>query len=370
MGPYGSDVVSRTAKSLIASGGAGPGATRLLLGMFLAVIASVYNQSASAAGGSGDERPDTSRSLERAADKVVTYASNSKTLPPGQEPESKCKSESAGRDASQQSASRNEVHGDSPESSLKQFALWKQAEITLTIDGSFPKAPHAIAAVQAALHTWATTASELPRVNLRLADDHVIEGADEVSRAEHRLYFAPSGDERTKGALAVTVTAVDVEHARILDGDIIIDGSYQYPDLELAGRADGVLPAYDLQSVLTHELGHWFGLPEDYCNPDATMYAYTYPGETLKRDLAQPDIVTAQVAYWQLDNPSGEVGCHVAKPAADSRFGLLSYGAALALCMRGRRPNNAKPRNGRGNELVGSRRMDRAVRSMKRSQIK
>jgi hypothetical protein len=260
---------------------------------------------------------------------------HSKLVPPGQQPDVACESGSV------RAATHNSGLADSsPSLSLDGLSSWRDADLTLTVDGSFPKLPSAIAALEAALDTWTSSVSELPIVHIRLAEDRFVETSDERSRAEHRVYFAAEGDPRTDGTLAITQTTVDTEKKQVLDGDIIIDGRYSYPDLSVT--ADDSPVWYDLQSVLTHELGHWFGLPEEYCNPDATMYAYTRPRETIKRDLTESDIVKAQVAYWQADNPSGQVGCSMKPGSSISSGGLATCIAAVAL-MRCIRRGRARP---------------------------
>ena len=55
------------------------------------------------------------------------------------------------------------------------------------------------------------------------------------------------------------------------------------------GCAENVV-AYDLQNIATHEFGHIYGLDHPAGDRYATMYAYGYTGETLKRTLATSDI--------------------------------------------------------------------------------
>lgn len=322
----------------------------LTVGVLLALA--VLAQVRSRPSGFGHQQAKPSFREGQVSGTRLTYTANSIADPANTDQHSKCQSEPAQDGMSQDGASSKRIEPDDALiRSAMGLASWKESEVTLTVDASFPRLPGAIAALRAAVDTWTRTARELPSVKLRLADDHFLEVGDEASRAEHRLYLAPDGDERTNGALAVTVTTVDVDRASILDGDIVVDGSHWYPDLEPSPRDESAFPVwYDLQSVLTHELGHWLGLPEDYCNSEATMYAYTRPGETNKRDLDQADIVVAQVAYWQAANPSGEVGCHLTKPGANSALGLLSYVAAFALWMCARRPGRASARNGRGRQ--------------------
>lgn len=212
---------------------------------------------------------------------------------------------------------------------------WLEAEVTLTVDPSYLALPHAKQALEGALLAWTTMADQLPKVTIRYADDDVTDLSPEQDLLDHRIFFAPSGDKRAKGALAITLVTADENKNSILDADILVNGGHLFTDVAAAGKGQGV--TYDLQDVITHELGHWFGLDEDYQNVEATMYAYVYPGELKKRDLAQSDIVAVQLAYWQADNPSENHGCSVARRTAsrmDWSFGCW----AIAVCLY-RRPN-------------------------------
>jgi len=56
---------------------------------------------------------------------------------------------------------------------------------------------------------------------------------------------------------------------------------------------------YDAQDILTHELGHTFGLDDMYENTyaDHTMYGYGSKGEVKKDTLTQGDIIGVQSIY-------------------------------------------------------------------------
>ena len=62
------------------------------------------------------------------------------------------------------------------------------------------------------------------------------------------------------------------------------------------GCAENVV-AYDLQGIATHEFGHIFGLDHPAGERFATMYAYGYTGETLKRSLALSDQTGVHALY-------------------------------------------------------------------------
>ncbi len=53
----------------------------------------------------------------------------------------------------------------------------------------------------------------------------------------------------------------------------------------------------DLPNVLTHEMGHYFGIGHTPHDPEATMWISAMPDETHKRDL-QPDDVEAMCSIY------------------------------------------------------------------------
>ena len=59
----------------------------------------------------------------------------------------------------------------------------------------------------------------------------------------------------------------------------------------------GAATAYDLQSCLTHEFGHWAPLSDVASPTDATMYQTMAKGETKKRTLASDDIAGVRYCY-------------------------------------------------------------------------
>ncbi|MBI2012099.1 matrixin family metalloprotease [Candidatus Daviesbacteria bacterium] len=57
--------------------------------------------------------------------------------------------------------------------------------------------------------------------------------------------------------------------------------------------------SYDVQNILTHELGHWIGLDDEYSSRfvNHTMYGYGYKGEIRKTTLTSGDINSAKSIY-------------------------------------------------------------------------
>ena len=107
-------------------------------------------------------------------------------------------------------------------------------------------------------------------------------------------------DER---AVGMTTTQYDLSTGDILDVDMEFNGvSFNFGTV-IPGTSDPVL--VDLQSAITHEIGHTLGFEDLYgsADRDSTMYAYDAPGETKKRTLTQDDIDGLCTLYPEDDDP-------------------------------------------------------------------
>jgi MYXO-CTERM domain-containing protein len=113
------------------------------------------------------------------------------------------------------------------------------------------------------------------------------------------------GDEldrwvHTLGALAITTVTFDSQAGRLVDADIEInDTSFSFSTCDLDEASCRV--AYDLENMLTHELGHVVGLDHPPSGDpgafEATMFASTSEGAIDKRDLADDDIAGICTIY-------------------------------------------------------------------------
>ncbi|MFW5740775.1 MAG: matrixin family metalloprotease, partial [Myxococcota bacterium] len=135
--------------------------------------------------------------------------------------------------------------------------------------------------------------------------------------------------------LAITVSYVAPSGA-ILESDIVINTRHTFHV-----DASGCSHAYDLRSVVTHEVGHFYGLGEDTTDTETTMYYKTLACETKKRSLSDPDVETVAYLYeGALDELQPGVSCSAStsRPSSFAVVGLLSTLAALGLALRRRRP--------------------------------
>lgn len=78
----------------------------------------------------------------------------------------------------------------------------------------------------------------------------------------------------------------------ILDCDITFNTYYSW-------STSGGSTSFDVQSVVTHELGHWLKLNDLYGGSDTekTMYGYISLGETKKRSLDTDDLNGINTIY-------------------------------------------------------------------------
>jgi hypothetical protein len=81
--------------------------------------------------------------------------------------------------------------------------------------------------------------------------------------------------------------------------------------VEIEGEAEPSEPAhcdgrYDLESVVAHEVGHFFGLGEDMADAEATMYFRTSRCDLGKRVIGPADAAELAVLYAELPDESAE----------------------------------------------------------------
>ena len=81
---------------------------------------------------------------------------------------------------------------------------------------------------------------------------------------------------------------------RIVDADIEINAEHHKFAFTLQGEGQGT--GVDLQSVITHEAGHFLGLAHSE-HPQATMHASVAAGETNKRSLHEDDRTGLNALY-------------------------------------------------------------------------
>jgi hypothetical protein len=127
--------------------------------------------------------------------------------------------------------------------------------------------------------------------------------------------------------LALTTVTFSKKTGDIYDVDMEING------LQPLSTSDPVDPeAYDLQSIITHEAGHFLGLGHSLV-PDATMWTQYTTGTDSFRDLADDDIAGICTTYPPTQEP--QICDFVPRQGFSPECGLYPAGAGTCALARG-----------------------------------
>lgn len=278
---------------------------------------------------------------------------------------------------------------------------WRKKATTVYIDASVDQlGPGARDAIRNAFGTWLQTEAKLPALTFASTSGVRLEAKPD---GKNSVIFAPITVKGHERDLAITLTYSDEKTGDIIESDIVINANYPYELLEdsesgpprVDGRhddededapedddgdhdhgaveldADGEArphvntavrserrsscvaqqvqatcgrDVYDLENVMTHEVGHFFGLGEDVNDTAATMYVCTNRCETHKRKLTSADasVLTALYAGGFPDDVVSEAraGCVGARfaPAGSPSFAVVAAAVgALLFAARRRR---------------------------------
>ncbi|MEZ4372387.1 MAG: hypothetical protein R3B07_16290 [Polyangiaceae bacterium] len=235
---------------------------------------------------------------------------------------------------------------------------WGKAELELTVESGLTQiAPDAVLAVTRAVSAWQAQ-PERPRIRVlggdaraqRTEDDDTeaprLDEADLVPDGKNTVSYRRLNLPGHRKDLAITVAYADPRTGEVVEADIFVNARR---DFALLGENPEHSPScaaqrpstqcgsvYDLQSVLTHELGHFYGLGEDVDDPLSTMFECTSTCETHKRQLSVPDKGSAAELYLaESPRDAKNVGCSVQRQPGKIPFrGLLFGGFVLLMFWR------------------------------------
>jgi hypothetical protein len=206
---------------------------------------------------------------------------------------------------------------------------WRQeSNVRITFDASLLAIDErAIEVSKTGLSAWLTEDAGQPTLSFSETTKGTV---GYTSGASCTVVYKPEGDPIAGNALAITITTYDENTGTIYDADILVNGGPQRRFALLEGKGEGegqagpgdqpgaAAPAtartperdvYDLQNVLTHEGGHFFGLADFPNAPAATMYPITAWGELDKRTLDTDDVNSLRALYATSDEVDPPGGC-------------------------------------------------------------
>jgi len=210
---------------------------------------------------------------------------------------------------------------------------WHSPASKIYFDASLDNAgKHAREAVQLGFGTWIGSGAKLPSLNF---DSTTGAKFGQLPNGKSEVMYGPITLAGHENDLALTVTFSDPKTGEVVESDMIFNSKHPYGVLPYSpmsiaqsasiGNSSGCDQKYDLQSVATHEAGHFFGLGEDFDSKPATMYYTTGRCETNKRVLQNSDETTMNTLYLasnmqaSADDPSQQTAA--AKGCGGARIG-------------------------------------------------
>lgn len=184
---------------------------------------------------------------------------------------------------------------------------WQQTEIAVALDD----AELIGAALDEALGTWRRATERLPALAVQAADAAAATGNLPAARQDASAAELPRPLVRAEqeswpfdpSLLALTTYSFKVSTGEIVDADITVNMVDHCFTDDVARDSD----CFDTQAVLTHELGHFFGLGHDNDDKEAAMYPKVPPGSDRQRHLSEADAASMRAVYGAgaaLDEPS------------------------------------------------------------------
>jgi hypothetical protein len=183
---------------------------------------------------------------------------------------------------------------------------WAPGRISIVLDPSLRRiSPEAPERVIRSFGTWLGEAPELPDVEFVRASE---ERAGVRHDGKNTVSFAPITLAGHGRELGITVTYSDPESGEILEADIVLNSLHPLSLLDDDAEGGVVRPSckgedgrcgagYDFESVVTHEVGHFFGLGEDRTVHEATMFFCQSRCEVHKRSLETGDTAPLRELY-------------------------------------------------------------------------
>lgn len=175
--------------------------------------------------------------------------------------------------------------------------IWGSWQTSVRIDErQLEGAPGAADAARAAFATYAAHGAPVA-VELRETEQAGRGEQDGVSTVAFLRDGWDYGDE----VVALTLATYYVQSSLVFETDIVVDATTRRWSTGVASPQ-----RFDVQSVLTHEIGHFFGLDHS-SDPQATMSAQSSPGDTSKRVLSEDDRLGIAALIAEMQSRLGKI---------------------------------------------------------------
>jgi hypothetical protein len=229
--------------------------------------------------------------------------------------------------------------------------MWQEQKLTIAIDPSVSAlGPQAYDAALRGFGVWLGNGYWLPQLSFEQTTQPLGKPAYDGRNTVSFGAISEPGHERD---VAYTITYVDQKNGEIVEADVVLNSAYQFAVLDegamggmdtgqscVAGGSEkqSCEAGYDIQNVLAHEAGHFFGLGEDREQPGATMFQCTGRCEVHKRELEASDAQTMSELYGgERTVTTSTPACAAAPGAVTRQSGAFWLSAAAALMLAGRR---------------------------------
>ena len=230
--------------------------------------------------------------------------------------------------------------------------IWEVETIQLVIDtSSIPGEPGADDAVFSGFTSW-TSAGLGIRLSRTLSSNTKRDGSDRVNV----IRWETENWEFEPEIVAITISSYDRSTGFVRDSDVVFNAV----DHTWTTQPDANPHSFDVENVMAHEAGHFFGMGHSESATDATMFPSTPTGETDKRSLADDDLQGLAALVDEMSqrapatrtpssgNQAGtggtddsdltpRAGCSVGPSAGLSDWGVILVCLLLALTRRMRR---------------------------------
>ena len=175
----------------------------------------------------------------------------------------------------------------------------------------------AVQAVQDGMNTW----SVVPSASFSFSGMQGSALCDGSYSAGNEICFAPINEP---GVVAQNSFWYNPSSGEMLRSEIVFNTTYNW-------TIGGTISTFDVQDIITHELGHTLSLKDEYstAQEENTMYGYASYNETKKRTLEADDIAGISYLYPSSTPTPTPTQCSYAVTISSTKF-TASGGTGIA----------------------------------------